>query len=281
MVYIRSKSVKGDKYLYLVKSIWDSKKNTSKQEIIKYLGKATQVKTEDIPIDYRNDPKITVFLSTHAGDNIKKTEALIAKTRDHLFNSMTKGDLDKSLDIYDSYMKNSTLNNFFDDILKPTMYKIGDLWDAGKLAIASEHVASNIAREMVGIISDKNNKNGNKARVLLCTPAGEEHSIGCQMLQSFLQSKGFRVFNLAPSAPSETIMSFIDMENPDIVMVSITIEDNIKAGQRLVNKIKSNYNLPVLVGGQAVFDSKYKFDGSIVCDQPIDKIPRLIKENIK
>ena len=49
MVYIRSKSVKGDKYLYLVKSIWDSKKHTSKQEIIKYLGKATQVKTEDIP----------------------------------------------------------------------------------------------------------------------------------------------------------------------------------------------------------------------------------------
>ena len=194
---------------------------------------------------------------------------------------MTKGDLDKSLDIYESYMKNSSLNNFYEDILKPSMYKIGDLWDAGKLGVASEHIASNVAREMMGIISDKNNKNGNKARILLCTPTGEEHSLGCQMLQSFLQSKGFRVFNLAPSAPSETIMNFIEMEDPDIVMVSITIEDNVKAGQRLVSKIKSNYNLPVLVGGQAVFDSKYKFDGSIVCDQPIDKIPRLIKENIK
>ena len=41
MVYIRSKSVKGDKYLYLVKSVWDSKKSTSKQEIIKYLGDDT------------------------------------------------------------------------------------------------------------------------------------------------------------------------------------------------------------------------------------------------
>lgn len=281
MVYIRSKSVKGDKYLYLVKSVWDSKKSTSKQEIIKYLGKATQVRTEDIPIDYRNDPKINAFLSSHAGDNIKKTEALVEKTRDHLFNSMTKGDLDKSLDIYETYTKNANLNDFYDTILKPTMYKVGDMWASNELSVASEHVASNIAKEMVGIISDKSSKNGNKARILLCTPAGEEHSIGCQVIQSFLQSKGYRVYNLAPSAPSETILNFIEMEKPDIILVSITIEDNVRTGQRLVSKIKSNYDLPVLVGGQAVNNSNFKFEGSIVCDQPIDKIPRLIKEQIK
>ena len=281
MVYIRSKSVKGDKYLYLVKSIWDSKKSTSKQEIIKYLGKATQVKTEDIPIDYRNDSKIIAFLSTHAGENIKKTEKLVEKTRDHLFNAMTKGDLDKALDIYETYTKNTDLNNFYDDILKQTMYKVGDLWEANKLSVAAEHISSNIAKEMMGIISDRNNRNGNKARVLLCTPVGEEHSLGCQMIQSYLQSKGYRVFNLAPSAPIESIVNFIEMEKPDIIMVSITIEDNVRAGQRLVNKIKSSYNLPILVGGQAVSDSKYKFDGCVVCDQPIDKIPRLIRENIK
>ncbi len=281
MVYIRSKSVKGDKYLYLVKSVWDSKKSTSKQEIIKYLGKATQVKTEDIPIDYRNDPKIITFLSSHAGENIKKTEALIVKTRQHMFNAMTKGDLDKALDIFETYTKNATLDNFYDTILKPTMYKVGDLWEANELSVASEHVASNIAKEMIGIISDKNNKNGNKAKILLCTPAGEEHSIGCQVIQSFLQSKGYRVFNLAPSAPSESILNFIQLENPDLVMVSITIEDNVRTGQRLVSKIKSNHELPVLVGGQAVYDNKFKFEGSIVCDQPIDKIPRIIKEQLK
>jgi len=49
MVYIRAKKVKSDQYLYLVKSIWDSKKSTSKQEIVKYLGKATEVVKDDIP----------------------------------------------------------------------------------------------------------------------------------------------------------------------------------------------------------------------------------------
>ena len=50
MVYIRAKKVKSDQYLYLVKSIWDSKRSTSKQEIVKYLGKASDVIKDDIPI---------------------------------------------------------------------------------------------------------------------------------------------------------------------------------------------------------------------------------------
>ena len=49
MVYIRAKKVKSDQYLYLVKSVWDSKKSTSKQEIVKYLGKASEVVKDDIP----------------------------------------------------------------------------------------------------------------------------------------------------------------------------------------------------------------------------------------
>ena len=38
MAYLRVKSIRDQKYLYLVKSDWDSKKKTSKQSIIKYLG---------------------------------------------------------------------------------------------------------------------------------------------------------------------------------------------------------------------------------------------------
>jgi len=63
MVYIRAKKVKGDQYLYLVKSVWDSKKSTSKQEIVKYLGKASEVIKDDIPVEYQDDPKILSVLA--------------------------------------------------------------------------------------------------------------------------------------------------------------------------------------------------------------------------
>ena len=280
MAYIRAKKVNGEQYLYLVKSIWDSKKNTSKQETIKYLGKASSVSLEDVPIDYRNDKKIASFLATKTGKNIEENEKLVEKLKEDFFDALTKGDLDNSLEIYESYSKAAGLNLFYENILKSAMYKIGQLWREGKLGIATEHVASNIAHELVSMITAKNSKLGNKQKVLLCTPSGEEHSLSCNMIESFLKSKGFRVFNLAPSAPSESIIEFIRNEKPDVVLISITIEDNVKTGQRLVNKIKLNYDMPILVGGQAVESKNYKFNAEVIEKQPIDKIPKLIKQVI-
>ena len=90
MAYIRAKKVKGDQYLYLVKSVWDSKKATSRQEIVKYLGKAKDVSIDDIPVDYRNNAKITAYLSAHAGENIKKNQVLTKKLQGDIFNSLKR-----------------------------------------------------------------------------------------------------------------------------------------------------------------------------------------------
>jgi methanogenic corrinoid protein MtbC1 len=281
MVYIRTKKVKDDKYLYLVKSVWDSKRATSKQEIVKYLGKASQVSFDDIPIDYREDPKIQSFLSTHSGKNIEKIKKMNKKLEEKLFNSLTKGDLDNALDIYESYIKYSNLHNFFENILKPVMYKVGEQWASGKLSIATEHVASNIARELVSIINEKTSKIDHKGKVLLCTPTGEEHALGCNIIQTFLQNKGFQVLNLAPSAPAEAILHFIDKEKPNAILVSVTIEDNIKTAQRLINKINDNSNVPVLIGGQAINNTKSNFNATIAENESLDKIPKLIKQIVK
>ena len=43
MVYIRNKKVKGFDYAYLVQSEWNENTNTSRQKIIKYLGRTSKV----------------------------------------------------------------------------------------------------------------------------------------------------------------------------------------------------------------------------------------------
>ena len=281
MVYIRAKKVKGDQYLYLVKSVWDPKKATSRQEILKYLGKADDVSIEDVPIDYRSDAKIAAYLSLHAGDNIKKNEQLSKKLRKDIFNSLTKGDLEKTLEIFEVYNKNFPIESFYDNLLRPVMYKVGDLWESGEISVATEHVASNIAHELVSNIIQKTSKIDHKGKVLVCTPSGEEHSLGCRLIESFLQSKGFRVFNLAPSAPAESLITFIHEHNPDIVLVSITMEDNVKTGQRLVSKIQKEFEIPILIGGQAVASENHRFSGIVVPEKSLEKIPKTIRQAIR
>ena len=238
MVYIRAKKVKSDQYLYLVKSVWDSKRSTSKQEIVKYLGKASDVIKDDLPLEFRNDAKILSVLASYNPKDIQKREDATKKSKQELFKKLTSGNIEECIKIYKSYVEIFNIADFFDKILRPVMAKIGKDWDTGKLTIATEHVASNIAQTLVKIIMDQSSGTGNKKKVMICVPVGEEHHIGCDVLETYLTIKGFKVFNMGTSIPTESIMGFINMKKPDIVLISITIQDNILAGQRLAKKLE-------------------------------------------
>ena len=278
MVYIRAKKVKSDQYLYLVKSVWDSKKNTSKQEIIKYLGKATGVVKEDIPAEYRNEPKIVSALASYSPKDIKKREDVTKKSRQRLYKKLTEGDIEDCVKIYQEYIKLFSSSDFFDKILKQVMHKIGDDWANNRISIATEHVASNIAQTLVKIIMDTVSRVPNKKKILICVPVGEEHHLGCDVLETYLSIKGFKVFNMSTSIPTDSILNFIKNNDPDIVLVSITLEDNLMAGQRLVKKIREKNKIPILVGGYALQSKKIpKFEGKTIIDNGLDEIPKIIR----
>jgi len=278
MVYIRAKKVKSDQYLYLVKSIWDSKKKTSKQEIVKYLGKASDVIKDDIPIEFRNDAKILSVLASYNPEDIEKREDATKKSKQQLFKKLTDGNIDECIKIYKNYVKIFNIADFFDKILRPVMSKVGEDWQNGKLAIATEHVASNVAQTLVKIIMEQVTGSGNKKKVMLCVPVGEEHHIGCDVLETYLTIKGFKIFNMGTSIPTESIIEFINMKKPDIILISITIQDNVLAGQRLAKKIREQSKIPILVGGYAMqIDDPPKFEGNVIGDTSLEDIPKILR----
>ena len=279
MVYIRSKKVKSEQYLYLVKSVWDSKKNTSKQETVKYLGKASEVVKDDIPIDYRNNPKILSVLASFSPKDIKKREDATIISKQQLFKKLTDGNLEECIKIYKNYVEIFNIADFFDKILRLVMVKIGENWETGKLTIATEHVASNIAQTLVKIIMEQVSGAGNKKKVMLCVPVGEEHHIGCDVLETYLTIKGFKVYNMGTSIPTESIIEFINMKKPDIILISITIQDNILAGQRLAKKIRVQSKIPILVGGYAMqIENTPKFEGNVIGDTSLEDIPKILRK---
>jgi methanogenic corrinoid protein MtbC1 len=279
MVYIRAKKVKSDQYLYLVKSVWDSKKKTSKQEIVKYLGKASDVIKDDIPIEFRNDAKILSVLASYNPEDIEKREDATKKSKQQLFKKLTDGNIDECIKIYKNYIKIFNIADFFDKILRPVMSKVGEDWQNGKLAIATEHVASNVAQTLVKIIMEQVTGSGNKKKVMLCVPVGEEHHIGCDVLETYLTIKGFKIFNMGTSIPTESIIEFINMKKPDIILISITIQDNVLAGQRLAKKIREQSKIPILVGGYAMqIDDPPKFEGNVIGDTSLEDIPKILRK---
>ena len=284
MVYLRKKKVKGVDYLYLVKSVWDKKRKTSRQITIKYLGESKSVTRDDIPIEFRDDPKINSFLLENTPKDRKNREEILKKLQVQLFSSMAEGDLKESIRIYESFVNKSSIEEFYEKILNPVMEKIGSMWANGRLSIATEHVSSNTAQSLIKIISENHKRSTlDKGKVIITTPVGEEHCLSCNMIESLLLSKGFTTFNLSPSTPANSLVEFIKTIHPTAILISITLDDNIKAGQRLTKKIYDQYKrLPVYVGGQALNGKKSKFNATIIeSNTALEQIPKILIKKTK
>jgi methanogenic corrinoid protein MtbC1 len=251
LVYIRSKTVKGIPYAYLVKSEWDKRRGLSIQHTIKYLGRSDSVVINDIPEEYRNDPKILSFLSANTSENQASKRSLVRKLRSELFEALCNTDREKAKEIALNYQRLFSLVEFYEDLLKPVMYRIGDLWAQGSLSVVTEHVCSNIASSLIQVINAKNKAKANKATVIICSPEGELHRLATDVLESVLLQKGYKVYNATPSAPAESIVAMTASYKPELIMISLTIEDNLRSAMRLSSRIRAKFKLPILLGGLA------------------------------
>jgi methanogenic corrinoid protein MtbC1 len=290
MVYIRSKVVKGIPYAYLVKSEWDDKRGSSIQHTIKYLGRADSVVISDIPEEYRNDPKILSFLSSHSSKNQAKKQALPEELRAELFEALCNADREKAVKIAAKYQSLFNLVDFYDDLMTPVLYRVGDLWAQNSLSVATEHVCSNTAIGLVEAINESNSGKGKMSSyttIVICSPEGELHQIASKVIESLLLQKGFNVHNMSPSAPSGSISSYIESTKPVLVMVSVTLPENLKAAIRLLNTIRAKSNVPVFMGGAAIKaleeENKKKLEGSrekltLVTETSLQRIMQLVKK---
>src|ERR1051326_1495182 len=225
MVYIRNKKVKGIDYAYLVQSAWDPKRNMSRQQTIKYLGKASQITIDDIPEEYRNDTKILAFVSAFSSHQEERNE-LISKIQEEIFVLLNDCNVKGLVDIYEKYSRLFGLTYFYDKLLKPVMYRIGDLWQKGQLDVATEHASTNTAIGLIKIINERiitartrAQESSSQYKAVICTPDGELHGLACNMIESLLLNNGFKVYNISTSIPTDEGIQYIHDVGPDIIFI--------------------------------------------------------------
>lgn len=290
MVYIRNKNVKGIDYAYLVQSVWDPKRNISRQHTIKYLGKASQVTIDDIPEEYRDDTKILAFVSAFSSYHEERKE-LISKIQQEIFVLLNNCNVKGLVDIYEKYSRLFGLSDFYDKLLKPVMYRIGDLWQKGQLDVATEHASTNTAISLIKIINERitarTRSQESSSKAVICTPDGELHGLACNMIESLLLNNGFKVYNISTSIPTDEGIQYIHDVRPDIVFISVTLSENIRSAERLIQQIQTKYNnkLPIVVGGSAFNNRNHYLNSTssafLMKEASFDDITKLVKASIK
>jgi methanogenic corrinoid protein MtbC1 len=292
MVYIRNKKVKGIDYAYLVQSIWDPQRNMSRQQVIKYLGKTSQITIEDIPEEYRNDTKVLAFVSAFSSYQGEK-KILVSRIQEEIFALLTDCNISGLIPLYEKCSRLFGLTEFYDKLLKPVMYRIGDLWQQDKLDVATEHASTNTAISLIKVINERittrtrEPQTSCRYKAVICTPDGELHGLACDIIESLLINKGLKVYNISTSVPAEYVVDYIRDLQPDIIFISISLSENIKPAERLVQQIHVKYNnkLPVVVGGSA-FNKVDAYEGTtinafLMKNASFDDIMKLVKESIQ
>ena len=277
MAYLRVKCIRGQKYLYLVKSAWDAKKKTSKQTIIKYLGIESDVSISDIPEEYQSSKKIIDYFMNQKYFQPTVQNEIVEKLQKDLLLTFKNGDFIEANSLIQSYEQIYGFDSFLSNVLIPLIEEIESLGNSKKIDLGTQTTCYNAVEDLMNLILENNSTQLKKKKILICVPYGEQHTLGTKALESQLMSKGNTVYNLSPFTPVSSILESIEHNNPDCIFVSVTLNENILSAKRMIQKINDKYVIPIIVGGQAIKNDSNNWDIPVVQNLPIAKILKLIQ----
>ena len=274
---MRTKSIRGQKYLYLVESQWDSKKKTSKQNIIKYLGIESNVSIHDVPENYQNSKKVTDYFTNQKYFQPTVQNEITEKLQKDLLLLFQNGNHVQANSALQSYENIYGFESFLTNVLTPLIQQIESLGISKNIDLGTQTTCYNTIQDLMNLILENNDVELKKKKILICVPYGEQHTLGTKVLESQLASKGNIVYNLAPFTPASSILESIELNKPDCVFISVTLDENMLSANRMVQKINDKYNIPIILGGQAVKSNSKNQNVLIGQHLSITKILKLIQ----
>lgn len=141
----------------------------------------------------------------------------------------------------------------FARVLRPAMVEIGALWHAGKLSVASEHLATHaIAATVWDLVRTTSVPAGAPVVLLACFPE-EQHLLPIHGVALELATWGYRPVVLGARTPLTAVARAIETISPALVGLSTTVPPaSLGEGRDLVDAYGDICrNVPWLVGGRA------------------------------
>lgn len=180
-----------------------------------------------------------------------------SEDRDRLLQALIHGDRWTVLRIGHEYAETpQDLKSFYQNLLQPVMYRIGELWELGEISVSREHLASALANtavssQYVRVMADVEPWKG---KILVTAASNEFHVLGAQIIANCLEAEGWEVDYLGADTPSEDLMGYIRDQRPIVVALSVTMPFNLLHCKDIVERVKKEFQESrpkILLGGLA------------------------------
>lgn len=141
-------------------------------------------------------------------------------------------------------------------LIAPALHRVGEEWAQGRIGVAVEHRATEIATVLMARLGEYFRRRGpSRGTAVTVTPPGDHHGLAPSMVADFLRAAGFDVHHLGADVPVEDLRRFLQMVPTDVLAVSMTTpQDGAASIAALVAAARDSSDgrdTVVVVGGQA------------------------------
>ena len=161
------------------------------------------------------------------------------------------------------------LRKLYIDVFQPALYEVGRRWEANRLTVAQEHIATAITQYVMAQVYEAPDvrTSAAKGRVVLTGVEGELHSVGAVMVGDLLETSGFHVRFLGTNLPTTSILGVIRDVAPSHVGISATMLFNIGAVRQLIHAVRAEFSNRVAIVVGAVRRSGRALNCGVRCRQ--------------
>ncbi|MEW6184893.1 MAG: B12-binding domain-containing protein [Thermodesulfobacteriota bacterium] len=176
------------------------------------------------------------------------------KVKEVFLSALLRGEHRSCLRLAEERVKAATdLPDFYLQVIQPSLYEIGRLWEEGEISVAQEHLASAMVSRVMAALSPRFTPlEYSKGRAVVTSAPNEFHAIGGWMVSDLLEMDGWQVQFLGPNTPERELVTLLKEFLPHLLSLSIIMPFNLDRARGVIQEIKKDPGLQeirIMVGG--------------------------------
>lgn len=141
-------------------------------------------------------------------------------------------------------------------VIEPSLYAIGEKWQANRVTVAQEHVATAIVESvMTAALLRSPAPSPTGRRALLACVEGNRHVVGLRMVADAFLLDGWDVQYLGVDVPTSALLQAVTDARPDLIGLSVSFPQHLRVVRTVVDTLAARLGHArpaVIVGGLAI-----------------------------
>lgn len=140
---------------------------------------------------------------------------------DEAMTALRRLDSERARGIFEERAEKVGMVRFAQDDALPLLYEIGELWQAGNLSVAAEHLATSLIRSMLSSELFTKASKGAGPTIVFATPSGEDHDLGLLIAGLTAAENGASVVFLGANMPEPDLVDCVESSHADVLALGL------------------------------------------------------------